>query len=157
MMRSVCLLLCLAGTARAQQRLEETPQQCSDHVDNDGDGLTDCDDPKCSGVGRCRLVLLDPLSDQPLTGKGQLIAGVVMLVAGPAIAGASSAVFLDALGQPDSKRTLELVMGSVLGAAGLAIAVTGAILVKKGWHRYREDVEMGLAVAPTHIGLRVTF
>jgi hypothetical protein len=155
-MRYVCILVCLAGAARAQ-RTEETPQQCTDHIDNDRNGLTDCDDPKCSGVGQCRLSLIDANDEQPLTGRGQMTAGIVMVIAGPAIAGASGAVFLDAETQKvDSKRTLEYVMGGVMSAAGLAIAATGATLIHKGWRRYREDVEMGLALGPTP-RLRITF
>jgi hypothetical protein len=155
-MRSVCVLLALIGTARAQ-RSEVTPAQCSDHIDNDRNGLIDCEDPKCGGLPQCKLVLLDPLADQqPLTGKGQITAGVVMLLAGPALAGASAAVFLDAEGQEaDSKRTLEFVMGGVLTAAGTALAITGVALINKGWRRYKEDVEMGLAW--NRVQLRVRF
>jgi hypothetical protein len=145
-MRTVCILLCVAGVARAQKRgSEDTPAQCRDHIDNDRNGLVDCDDPKCGNLPQCRLSLIDPL-DQPLTGKGQMTAGIMMLIFGPALAGASSAVYLDAEGQnASSKRTLEFTMGGVLTAAGAALAITGAALLKKGWSRYKEDVEMGIA------------
>ncbi len=32
---------------------ENTPAACSDGIDNDGDGLVDCADPDCSGIGMC--------------------------------------------------------------------------------------------------------
>jgi len=33
--------------------IEGTPDTCMDGVDNDGNGVTDCADPKCSGIGSC--------------------------------------------------------------------------------------------------------
>jgi hypothetical protein len=150
-MRFVCLLLGFAGLARAQPRprgSEETAAQCSDHVDNDRNGLTDCDDPKCSGVARCHLSLISPDVDAPMTGQGQLTAGVIMLLAGPALAGASAAVITDGLHTAGSRRSLELSMGGILTAAGAALTAAGAVFVYKGWRRHKEDVEMGLALAP---------
>lgn len=32
---------------------ENTPATCSDGIDNDCNGLIDCDDPSCSGIGNC--------------------------------------------------------------------------------------------------------
>ena len=32
----------------------ESGATCFDGIDNDGDGLSDCDDPDCSIYGRCR-------------------------------------------------------------------------------------------------------
>jgi hypothetical protein len=32
---------------------ENDPASCSDGIDNDGDGVTDCADPSCSGIGMC--------------------------------------------------------------------------------------------------------
>ena len=32
---------------------ENTPAECSDGVDNNCNGLIDCDDPSCSGIGNC--------------------------------------------------------------------------------------------------------
>jgi hypothetical protein len=155
-MRSVCVLFCLVGVAHA--RSEDTAAQCSDHYDNDGNGLIDCDDPKCSGFGRCRLSLVDPEMDAPTTGKGQMTAGVIMLVAGPALAGAAAAVFVDGLPQgAATRRTLELSMGGILTAAATAITITGVALVHRGWRRYKEDVEMGLALGPTNASLRIKF
>src|SRR5262249_28230721 len=40
--------------------LETVQENCSDHVDNDGDGLTDCDDPKCSDVPICMGITRTP-------------------------------------------------------------------------------------------------
>jgi hypothetical protein len=155
-MRSVVIVLCLTGAAHAQRATEETAAQCRDHLDNDHNGLVDCDDPKCGILPQCRLSLIDPLADQPLTGKGQVTAGIMMLVFGPALAGVSSAVYLDAESQSSSsKRTLEFTMGGVLTAAGAALAITGVALVKKGWSRYKEDVEMGIAW--NRLDLRVRF
>ncbi len=33
--------------------LENTPELCSDGIDNSCNGLTDCADPSCSGIGNC--------------------------------------------------------------------------------------------------------
>ena len=33
---------------------DATGATCFDGIDNDGDGLGDCDDPDCSIYGRCR-------------------------------------------------------------------------------------------------------
>jgi hypothetical protein len=159
-MRSVCVLLCLVGVAHAKPAAssEDSPRACNDHIDNDRNGLVDCDDPKCNGIGHCRMTLVDPEMDAPTTGKGTLTAGILMLVIGPALAGASAAVYVDGLAQHETgRRSLELAMGGILTAAGAALAISGVVLVYKGWHRYKEDVEMGLALAPNKINLRVTF
>jgi hypothetical protein len=40
---------------------------CNDHVDNDGDGLTDCDDPDCSGIDGCPVCgMVDNPQSAPL-------------------------------------------------------------------------------------------
>lgn len=42
------------------------PQEnCSNGIDDDGDGLVDCDDPSCSGTGSC------PVIDPPTSGGGE--------------------------------------------------------------------------------------
>jgi hypothetical protein len=141
------------------QRAEQTPQQCSDGIDNDGNGQTDCDDSKCLGLGRCQAPqLVEAMSEQKLTPRGQITAGILMLLAGPAIAAGSSAVFLDGIDQQNrSRRIVDFTIGGVMAAAGAAIAIGGAVLVKKGVKRHREDVEMGLALGPMKLGINVTF
>ena len=157
-------LLCTVGFALpafAQRAgLENTPDQCSDHADNDGNGLVDCEDPKCKTVGVCRFaptVEVEGNGDQ-LTAQGQIVAGAVMLVLGPALGAASSAIYVDAHQQStQSKQILEYTMGSVMVAAGFAISVSGSLLVKKGVKRRHDDAEMGLALGPTRVAFRVTF
>jgi hypothetical protein len=41
------------GGTDAPSGIEGTPETCMDGIDNDGNGLTDCADPKCSGIGMC--------------------------------------------------------------------------------------------------------
>ncbi len=40
-------------------RFDVTETSCDDGIDNDGDGLTDCADPDCYGVGTCPVPLLE--------------------------------------------------------------------------------------------------
>jgi hypothetical protein len=42
-----------SGTPPGEMGPENTAAACSDGFDNDGDGLTDCADPDCSGIGGC--------------------------------------------------------------------------------------------------------
>jgi hypothetical protein len=43
------------------------PEICNDHVDNDGDGLVDCDDPDCSGIDGCPVCgMVDNPQSAPL-------------------------------------------------------------------------------------------
>ena len=39
----------------ALECMEVTPEECSDGIDNDGDGLLDCDDSDCNGLDVCSL------------------------------------------------------------------------------------------------------
>jgi hypothetical protein len=50
---AVALLVAGAGRAEAQAYPENTPEACSDRVDNDGDGYVDCLDPDCGGFQFC--------------------------------------------------------------------------------------------------------
>lgn len=51
---TVYLLLCLLSSACSQRnRGEFDPVACSDELDNDDDGKTDCDDPDCRGLRIC--------------------------------------------------------------------------------------------------------
>lgn len=43
-------LLSLSATLSAQQSSEATGATCADGIDNDGDGLIDCDDPDCGNL-----------------------------------------------------------------------------------------------------------
>lgn len=43
------------GTSAGQSGPESSLAACSDGVDNDNDGLTDCSDPECSGIGTCPI------------------------------------------------------------------------------------------------------
>jgi len=43
------------GTTAGQSGPENSVAACSDGVDNDNDGLTDCSDPECSGIGTCPI------------------------------------------------------------------------------------------------------
>ncbi len=150
----------MAVPAAAQRNVEVTPEQCSDHRDNNGNGLVDCDDPACRGYGFCQSVPLVEVDGEkkPLPPSSQILAGALMLVLGPALAAASSAVFLDAADQrTSSKQALEYTVGGVLTAAGAAIAIGGAVVLHKGIVRHREDVDMGLALGPTKLGLIVHF
>jgi hypothetical protein len=137
---------------------ESTPVECSDGVDNDGNGYVDCDDMKCKGVGKCPALIIESTGEEKLTPRAQIIAGSIMLILGPALSGSSAVVFLDAADQKiSSKRIVEYVIGGVMSAAGLAIAISGATLVRKGVRRHREDVEMGLTVSAAKLGYYVTF
>ncbi|HFA48776.1 MAG TPA: hypothetical protein ENJ95_07150 [Bacteroidetes bacterium] len=40
-----------SGTAAVTVTVNNCPEVCADGIDNDGDGLIDCDDPDCSAVG----------------------------------------------------------------------------------------------------------
>ncbi len=160
MMSRVVVVVCLlGGIARAQHPgPENSPAQCSDGYDNDGNGYVDCQDPKCKGVGQCRALDVVSTGEEKLTPRAQIIAGIIMLVAGPAIAAGSSAVYLDAIGQPRiSKSAVEYAVGGVMSAAGVAITIAGGVLVKRGVRRHQEDVEMGLALGPARLDLRVRF
>src|SRR5258706_7923011 len=42
-----------SGANCATPSAENTPAACSDGIDNDCDGVTDCADPDCSGIGNC--------------------------------------------------------------------------------------------------------
>jgi len=55
------------GTDASTAQCVPTAETCDDMVDNDCDGLTDCNDPDCSGVGTCPVcgMVQHPLS-QPL-------------------------------------------------------------------------------------------
>ncbi len=44
-----------SGACATTQGPENTPATCSDGLDNDCNGLTDCDDPSCSGIGNCPI------------------------------------------------------------------------------------------------------
>jgi len=152
--------LAFAFPAAAQSRgMEMTPEQCSDHIDNDGDGRIDCADSDCASVGACRgLQLVDIESDERLSPKAQITAGAILLAVGPALAGASVPVFTDARSQSTlSKAGVEYAMGAIMCAAGAALAITGAVTLKKGVRRHREDVEMGIALGPTKLDLRLRF
>lgn len=46
---------------------------CSDGIDNDGDGLTDCADPDCANTSPCAPAV-------PIVGHGGLVAGAVLLL-----------------------------------------------------------------------------
>jgi hypothetical protein len=52
---------------------ENTPTACADGADNDGDGLIDCADPDCSGVGACPVC---GAVDHPLSSPLALPDGV---------------------------------------------------------------------------------
>jgi hypothetical protein len=41
------------GDANGLGGAENTPETCSDGVDNNGNGTVDCADPSCSGIGAC--------------------------------------------------------------------------------------------------------
>jgi hypothetical protein len=159
MIRVLAALCVLTGTARAQHPgPENSPESCSDGVDNDGNGYVDCQDPKCKGVGQCRALEVVSTGEDKLTPRAQIIAGVIMLLAGPAIAAGSSAVYLDAIHQPKvTKNAVEYAVAAVMDAAGVAILVGGGVLIKRGVRRHQEDVEMGLALGPNKLELRVRF
>jgi hypothetical protein len=153
-------LLAFAFPAFAQRAgMEMTPEQCSDHLDNDGDGRIDCADPKCASIGVCRaLQVVDVESEGRLNPKSQIAAGAILIAVGPLLVGASVPVFTDARSQPQlSKSGVEYAMGAILCAAGGALSITGATTLRKGIRRHREDVEMGIAMGPTHLGLRLRF
>ena len=44
---------------------ENTPALCSDGIDNDNNGVTDCSDPNCSGIGDCPVcgMIMHPMGD----------------------------------------------------------------------------------------------
>ena len=50
---------------QSDRLLEQTEERCSDRADNDGNGLTDCADPACKGVGICPGVDPVPLYAGP--------------------------------------------------------------------------------------------
>ena len=86
----------------------------SDGLDNDGNGWVDCQDPKCKGVGQCRALEVVSTGDERLTPRAQITAGIIMLLAGPAIAAGSAAIYLDAISQPKiSKSAVEYTVGAV--------------------------------------------
>lgn len=45
-----------SSTAQATVTVTTCPENCTDGIDNDGDGLTDCADPDCAAVGMPQLV-----------------------------------------------------------------------------------------------------
>ncbi len=52
---------------------ENSPRECLDGIDSDGDGLTDCDDPQCQAIMKC-----DPCCDEIIvTDRTQLTFGSV--------------------------------------------------------------------------------
>jgi hypothetical protein len=153
-------LLAFAFPAAAQHAgMEMTPAQCSDHIDNDGDGRVDCADPKCASTSVCRqLQLVEVESEGRLSPKSQIAAGAILIAVGPLLAGVSIPVFADARSQPTlEKGGVEYAMGAIMCAAGAALSITGATTLRKGLRRHREDVEMGIAFGPTHLGMRLRF
>lgn len=50
---------CAASTLQTRSADTCAPAEacCADHIDNDGDGKTDCDDPDCAGDDACKAVL----------------------------------------------------------------------------------------------------
>ncbi|MCA9665524.1 MAG: hypothetical protein KC503_08045 [Myxococcales bacterium] len=50
------LLVAFGGCDSASSGIEDTQKTCTDGVDNDGDGLIDCDDPECKLLAQCQQV-----------------------------------------------------------------------------------------------------
>jgi hypothetical protein len=66
MMRLLCLLACSCSLVTRFDRakaVEQTAALCSDGIDNDGDGLTDCQDWKCLDQPTCCTIPVIVLSD----------------------------------------------------------------------------------------------
>jgi hypothetical protein len=43
------------GSGHPDATANFSPENCTDMIDNDGDGLTDCSDPDCSGIDGCPI------------------------------------------------------------------------------------------------------
>jgi hypothetical protein len=127
---------------------EASPGECRDGVDNDRNGLTDCEDPKCQGIAGCGPAPWMLPRASRVTPTEQMGAGVAVMVLGVGLAGASGAVFANAWSSANESRTVSLVAAGVMGAASLAITVAGALVLRRGIVRHAEDVAMGLARAP---------
>jgi hypothetical protein len=63
-----------AGQNCAAPSAENTPAACSDGIDNDCDGVVDCSDPDCSGVGSCPVC---GMAQHPLGAPLALPDGIV--------------------------------------------------------------------------------
>ncbi len=55
---------------------ENTPAACSDSIDNDCDGVVDCADPSCSGVGQCPVC---GMAEHPTGAPVKLPDGIIGL------------------------------------------------------------------------------
>jgi hypothetical protein len=149
---AVAALVAGVGVARGGEAgvgkrvgVEDTPDTCRDGVDNDNNGLLDCEDPKCQGIAGCGPAPWMLPRARRLTPTTQMAAGGLVLGIGAALAGAGVAVLTEAAGSRDyAGRTVSFVAGGLTGAAGLGIALAGALTIRRGMIRRGEEQAMGL-------------
>ena len=115
------------------------PEVCNDGVDNDGDGLVDCEDPDCSGVDGCPVCgVVDNPQSQPLalpdtnqqdgneppcTSSSQCAAGTPNCIIGASTAGGGEC----ALSYVDTLNFVGFGQGQTLTDTSKLIAVCATI------------------------------
>jgi len=105
---------------------ESTHDTCADNVDNDGDGLFDCDDPECADTDPCQ-------------NPGAKVAQVISMF------GEQVVIQAHVMGQA-TIRTLPVSGGCATGSCGFYCGLSSPVVTERCWQNYVVQMPLGWSV-----------
>ncbi len=140
----------IAHRAEAQMGLpmdENTPDLCSDGVDNDHNGQVDCLDPRCTSMPNCIAPGYKPLTLARPKPKQELLAGSLLILSGLALIGVSTGVIYETKTTRVLAQSPGYFFGASLAGSSVVMIALGIYYVKSGAHRQDRERQLGLKLS----------